>query len=189
MARIDEIKTQIQKAIEAVKDFDEPYKIKAFEVILAKFLEAVSIEKTVQETGAGMKRKALSPTDKIQKFAQATNLSVGQLENVFEFGEQGLRFIAPLTGRIAERQVSFAQCVLICLEHVYGKKTIATLEFTKFFDDFGLTTKNLARNIRRHNTLFRIFGKKKGAKYRLSDVGKTSAIELVRTLATSGVQS
>lgn len=183
MSKIEEIKKQIQTAIEAVKDFDEPYRTKAFEVILSKFMERIPVEKGVKRVRR--KTQALPLKEKIEEFAEATNLSVDQLENVFEFDEQGLRFIAPLTGSIPERQVSFVQCVLIGLEYVYGKKSISATEFAKIFDDYGLSKKNIGRSLGRHRPLFRMFGRKKSTKYRLTDVGKTSAIELVHTLATS----
>lgn len=184
MPKIEEIKKQIQTAIEAVKEFDEPYKTKAFEVILSKFLETIPTEIAVKRVRPKEKGKALSLEEKIKEFAEASDLSVNQLENVFEFGEKGLRFIAPLTGSLPERHVTFAQCVLIGLERVYGKKVIGAPTFTRIFDDYALSTNNLTRSLRGHPTIFRIFGQRKGTRYRLTDIGKQSAIELVRTLAT-----
>lgn len=186
MPKIEEIKKQIQTAIDAVKDFDEPYRSKAFEVILSKSIERIAIEKDVK---AKEKGKPSTLEGKIEKFAESSNLSVGQLENVFEFSENNLKFITPLSGSIAERQVSFTQCVLIALEKVFGKKSINALDLAKKLDDYGLSGHHLARNLQRHPNIFRKIGKKRGTKYKLTDVGKSSALELVRALATSRTQS
>lgn len=121
----------------------------------------------------------------IEKLAKDTSLSSEQLENVFEFNEQDLHFIAPLTGSIPEKQVNLAQCILIGLELVYQKKSIDATELSRQLDDYGLGAKNLARSLASRSDIFRKIGKKRQTKYKLTDVGKTSAIQLVRTLATS----
>jgi len=126
----------------------------------------------------------LALKERIEKFSRDTNLSVEQLENVFEFNEHDLHFIAPLTGSVPEKQVSLTQCVLIGLELVYRKKSIDATELAKKLDDYGLDTKNLARSLSSHSDIFRKIGKKRQTKYKLTDVGKTSAIQLVQTLAT-----
>jgi hypothetical protein len=119
----------------------------------------------------------------IQKIAEATNLSSEQLENVFEFNENDIRFIAPLTGSVPEKQINFAQCVLIGLELIYQKKSIDATELSRQLDDYGLDTKNLARSLANRTDIFRKIGKKRQTKYKLTDVGKASAIQLVRTLS------
>jgi hypothetical protein len=120
----------------------------------------------------------------IEKLAKATSLSSEQLENVFEFNEQDLHFIAPLAGSVPERQVNFAQCILIGLELVYQKKSIDATVLSRQLDDYGLDTKNLARSLASRSDIFRKIGKKRQTKYKLTDIGKTSAIQLVQTLAT-----
>lgn len=183
MSKIADIKKRIQTAIDAVKDFDEPYRTKAFEVILSKSIESIAIEKAKE------KRKPTSLEGKIEKFAEASNLSVDQLENVFEFSEKDLKFIAPLSGSVAERQSDFTQSVLIGLEKVSGKKSIGALDLAKRFSDYGLSGHHLTRNLQRRPNIFRKIGKKRSTKYRLTDIGKSSAIELIRALATSETQS
>jgi len=190
MSKTQDIKRQIQAAIDAVKDFDEPYKTKAFEVILSKSLETIPTGPTSKriEHHIEKKGKSLPVKEKIAKFAEAANLSVDQLANVFEFGDDGLNFIAPLTGSIKQKQVDFTQCVLICLERVYEKKSIEATELVSMLDDFGLSTKNLSRSLQSHPDIFRKIGKKRETRYRLTDVGKTSALKLVHELATVGTQ-
>lgn len=131
----------------------------------------------------------LALKDGIAKFAKDTSLSAEQLENVFEFNEQDLHFIAPLTGSVPEKQVDLTQCILIGLELVYQKKSIAATELARQLDDYGLDTKNLARSLASHSDIFRKIGKKRQTRYKLTDIGKTSAIQLVRTLATPPSQS
>jgi hypothetical protein len=122
--------------------------------------------------------------ERIEKLAKDTSLSSEQLGNVFEFSEQDLRFIAPLTGSVPEKQVNFAQCVLIGSESVYQKKSVAATDLSRQLDDYGLDTANLARTLGNRSDLFRKIGKKRQTLYKLTDIGKTSAIQLVRTLAT-----
>jgi hypothetical protein len=126
----------------------------------------------------------LTPKEGIKKFAENTNLPVEQLENVFQFNEHDLQFIAPLTGSLSEKQVILAQCVLIGLEFVYGKKLIDATELAKKIDDFGLDPHNFARSLSNRSDIFRKMGKKRQTKYKLTDVGKTSATQLVHNLAT-----
>jgi len=145
-------------------------------------LEKLFQAKPEEETHLALK-------ERIAKFAEETDLSVEQLENVFEFNEQDLNFIAPLTGSVPDKQVDFTQCILIALELVYRKKSIDATELVKKLDDYGLDKKNLARSLTSHPDIFRKIGKKKETKYKLTDVGKTSAIQLVRTLATPAPHS
>lgn len=187
MPKIEEIKKQIQTAIEAVKDFDEPYRTKAFEVILSKLMEELPSERVVE--GAEKREKPLPHKERIKRFAEAANLSVDQLDNVFEFNEDSMKFIAPLTGSVPQRQVIFTHCVLIGLERVYRKKSIKATELAGMLYDYGLSIKNLSRSLQNHPDIFRKVGKKKETRYKLTDIGKTSAIELVHTIATSGTQS
>jgi len=134
--------------------------------------------------------RPLALRERLEKFAEKVSLSIDQLEDVFEFNEQDLKFIyRPLTGSVADRQVSFTQCILIGLEEIYQKKSLATSELMKKLDDYGLDSNNLSRNLQRRPNIFRMTGRGKATKYKLTDIGKTSAIQLVQTLATPSTQS
>jgi len=184
MSEIGKIKEQIQAAIEAVKDFDEPYKTKAFEVILSKNLDALSSGKSERKGKEG--ETPLSDlAEKIENFATEVGVSIAQLESVFQFNDD-LEFIyRPLPGAVADRQASFSQCILIGMEEVYKKKLIDASELIKKLDAYGLDSKNLSRNLQRRTDVFRMMGRGKATRYKLTDTGKTSAIELVRTFATT----
>jgi len=183
MSKTDEIKRRIEAAIEVVKGYDEPYRTKAFEVILSKSIEGLFIEKGAK--GETSYEKPDTLTGRIKKFAEDAHLSIDQLENVFEFGKEDLKLIAPLTGTIPDKQVSFTHCLLIGLGYVFQRKAIAATELAQKLDDYGLSSDNLARSLTSRSDIFRKIGKKKETKYKLTDVGKTSAMELLRTLATS----
>jgi hypothetical protein len=187
MSKGEDVKKKIQDTIDIVKDFDEPYRSKAFELILSKSLEMPPTERVVKPSKKD--EKPVSRKEKIVKFAEATILSVNQLENVFAFDEDEIKFITPLEGSTPQRQVSFTQCVLIGLEYVYNKRSIEAAELVSMLDYYGLTTNNLARSLRQNSDIFRKIGKKRSTKYRLTDIGKTSALALVNTLATMGTQS
>jgi hypothetical protein len=151
-------------------------KLKEFEQRISK------LEKHLQAKSE--KESHLTPKQGIEKFAENANLSIEQLGNVFEFNEDDFQFIAPLTESLPEKQVILAQCVLIGLEFVYGKKLIDATELAKKLDDFGLDSHNFARSLSNRSDIFRRIGKKRQTKYKLTDIGKTSAIQLVHTLAT-----
>lgn len=119
------------------------------------------------------------------EFAKAANITVEQLGNVFDFKEQDLTFIAPLTGSVADRQVEFSECVLVGYELVYRNKWTKASKLSEKMDDHGLDLRNLARNLTRHSDIFRKTGQKRGSKYKLTDIGKRAALELVRRIATS----
>ena len=181
---IEDIKNQIQFAINAVKDFDEPYRTKAFEVILSKLIEGRPTEKKIEPSEV-KKKKISTLNGKIAEFAKAANITAEQLGNVFDFKEQDLTFIAPLTGSLADRQFQFCESILIGSELVYGNKWTKASILTKKMDDYGLHTRNLARNLARRSGIFRRTGQKRGSKWKLTDVGIREALDLVRRIATS----
>lgn len=177
------IQKKIQDAIDIVNDFDEPYRTKAFEVILTNSLGVSAPSKSIKKVTSGTKK--LSIDEKIVKFAETLRLTVDQLENVFDFDEDGVNIVTPLVGSIPSKQVTITHCVLICLEHVYDKKSVSSSDLKKLIDDYGVVTKNLSRSLQNKSDIFRRVGKVRGTKYRLTDVGKTSGLELIRTLAMS----
>jgi hypothetical protein len=189
MSKIGKIKEQIEAAIEAVKDFDEPYKTKAFEVILSKSLDELYSGKGEGEGKEG--EATLSGLEeRIENFVKKAGVSVTQLEGVFQFNKDGLEFIyRPLQGSVADRQASFSQCILISLEEIYQKKLMEASELIRRLDAYGLDSKNLSRNLQKRPNVFRMAGRGKATKYKLTDTGKTSAMELVRTLATAARQT
>lgn len=187
MSKGEDVKKKIQAAIDMVKDFEEPYKTIAFKVILTESLEKLPREHLTK--GAEKEGKSLSNKERIKRFAESMKLSVAQLANVFDFSEDTLRFIAPLTGSIQQKQIIFTQCVLIALEQVYKKRSIKAIELTEMLDYYGLSASNLARSLKNCSDIFRKIGKKRNTLYKLTDVGKNSAIELVHSLATVGTQS
>lgn len=95
----EQLKAIIKRAIDITKDFEEPYRSKAFEIILANSLSA--------SLNIGQKNEAISPRGditvkpssiqtNIQNLAKKCNVSIEQLNDIFDFQETYPIFIVPL---------------------------------------------------------------------------------------------
>lgn len=186
-----QIKNKIKTAIEAVSDIEEPFKTKAFEVILSKLLE--KSEETGQPTATPSPTSTTLVTlkgektveERIVRFAKRCNLSVTELRDVIESEEDGPIFIGKIEGTDAEKQVKASQCLLATYENVHQRDWIEASMLSQNLADSGVPLANLARSLKSQKEIFRKMGKKKkNTKYKLTGLGKKKAYELIRKLAT-----
>ena len=185
----EQIKNKIKMAIDAVSDVEEPFKIKAFEVILSKLLEeseemihhlaTPSPKSTTQGNLKGAKT-----LERIASFAKRCNLNAAQLRDAIEFKEDVPMFIEKVEGSDAEKQVKASQCLLATYENVYQRDWIEASTLRQNLADSGVPLANLARSLKSQKEIFRKIGKKKNTKYKLTGLGKKKAYQLIRKLAT-----
>lgn len=180
--QVKEIKNKIQLATQAVADVEEPFKTKAFEVVLSRLLEEPEAKERPSLAQTTLK-EAKSLDEKIVRFAKKASLDVDKLTDVFEFKEDKPVFIARVEGTDAEKQVKISQCLLIMFSEMYEKDWLETLSLRKMLDDYGIPLANLARNLKRQKGIFRKMGQKQATKYKLTGQGKKKALELIRELA------
>jgi hypothetical protein len=184
----EKIKAIIQRSINIVKDVEEPYRLKAFEVVLSKLWSSLE-EKEKHKGEIPQKREETSLEIKIENFAKKCNVSTEQLKNVYDFEEEKPTFILARTlqGSHSERQVLVSRCLLAAYDEVYGKKWVS---LRKVLDEHSIgSLQHLARNLERRLDIFRIRGKGKSTEYKLTDTAKSETLDMIRALATGQNQS
>lgn len=102
--KIEEIKKTVHLAIDSVKDVPEPFKTKAFEIILSNLLAEFSPKKPLPLVNEEKQPVGGVTTieDKIEKLAKIANIEVNQSKDIFQFGEKEPIFIGRVEGTEAE---------------------------------------------------------------------------------------
>jgi hypothetical protein len=173
--QVEEIKEKIQLAIQAVADVEEPFKTKAFEVILSALLKKPKV----------IIKGATTLDQKIAEFANEANVEVSKLDDIFEFGEDKPIFIGRVEGSEIEKQVQISRCLLAAYESVYGKDWVGSSILWKALDDYGVgALANLAKNLGKYEDEFRAKGQRRGRQYKLTQQGRKNALDLIRQLST-----
>jgi uncharacterized protein with NAD-binding domain and iron-sulfur cluster len=180
--QVEEIKKKIQLAIKAVADVEEPFRNKAFEVVLSRLLEEPEVKGRPSPVPMTLKG-AKTLNEKIARFAKKVNLDVDKLKDIFEFKEDKPVFIAKVEGTDGEKQGKASQCLLIVFDEIYEKDWLETSILRQMLDDYGIPLANLARNLTNQKEIFRKMGQKQATKYKLTGLGKKKASELIRELA------
>ncbi len=178
---INDIKNNIQLAMNAVKDIPESFKTKAFEIVLSKLLEKTKPEKITQ----GQKEK-LPPkgtenpqnTDyRISKLAEAAGITVNQLKDLFQFEEQGPVFIGRVSGTEAEKQFQISRLTMLVFKDVYEQEWVRGSVLWKILKDYGVgSLDNLSANLTSKESEIRAMGQKRGRKYKLTEIGRQNAL-------------
>jgi len=179
----EKIKGVIKRAINIVKDIEEPYRLKAFEVVLTKLWPSLA-EREEYKKEALQKKEGTSLEIKIKNFARKCNVSVEQLKNVYDFEEEKPTFILAraIQGSHSERQCLASRYLLVAYDEVYGKKWVS---LSKVLDEHSIgSLQHLARNLERRSDIFRTKGKGKSTKYKLTDIAKRETFDMIRELAT-----
>jgi len=183
----EEIKEKIQLAMSLVEGVPEPFKTKAFEVILSNLLEGVLPKKAShilhEETKVTEATRNIEP--KIQKLAELVGTEVRQLKDIFQFEENRPIFIGRVNGTEAEKQVQICRLVIFVLKEVYGQEWVEGSFLWKILQDYGIgSLENLATNLKARENEFRMMGQKRGRKYKLTEPGRQNALQSLRQLAT-----
>ena len=185
--QVEEIKEKIQLAIQAVADVKEPFKTKAFEVILSTLLKKPEAEGHVtQRPSTKVIAKGAKTLDqKIAEFANETNIEIRKLKDVFEFDEDKPIFIGRVEGSEAEKQAQISKCLLIAYKSVYRKDWVEASFLSRALDDYGVRSlKNLATNLGKLKDEFRTKGQSRWKQYKLTQQGRKTALDLIRQLST-----
>jgi len=138
--QVEEIKEKIQLAIQAVADVKEPFKTKAFEVILSTLLKKpeAEVHAAPPPSTKVITKGAKTLNQKIAEFANEANVEVSKLKDIFEFEEDKPIFIGRVEGSEAEKQVQISKCLLVSYKSVYGKDWVEASFLSKALDDYGV---------------------------------------------------
>lgn len=185
--QIQDTKRKIQLAIEIVKDVPEPFRMKAFEVVLKKIL----MESIKEELSSSSQKQASLTKDittierKIERLAKTANVNPADLADIFHFGEKEPTFIGKFSGNEAEKQFLICRLILLAMDMIYGQNWVKGSFLGKILKDCGVGSRqHLAENLGKYRAEFRTMGQKKGKKYKLTQVGKRNAIESLRQYIT-----
>jgi hypothetical protein len=186
--QVEEIKKKIQVAIQTVEDIEEPFKIKAFEVVLSNLLTTTKREEVrgIAPPPIKVKTKGTKTLDqKIAELAKAANVDTSKMKDVFEFEEDNIIFIGKVEGKEVEKQVKISECLLAAYKVVYGKTWVETSILWKALNDYGVgSLANLAKNLGKCTSDIRTKGKARGTKYKLTQQGYENALALIKELST-----
>lgn len=179
-----EIKDKIQLAITLVEDVPEPFKTKAFEVILSNLLEGSLPKKTPPSFPKEAKESSeivQSLEDKIERLAKIADIEVSRLKDIFQFEEKEPMFIGRVEGTEAERQAQISRLMILVCKEVYGKEWVEGSFLWKVLGDYGVgSLQHLARNLERRENEFRMMGQGRGRKYKLTEQGRQNAVASLR---------
>jgi hypothetical protein len=185
--QVEEIKKKIQLAIQAVADVEEPFKTKAFEVILSTLLKKSEAEERVTPPSSTkvITKGAKTLDQKIAAFANEANVEASKLKDIFEFEEDKPIFIGNVEGSEAEKQVQISKCLIVAYKNVYGKAWVKVALLSEALDDYGVgSLANLAANLGKCEEEFRAKGQRRGRQYKLTQQGIKNALDLIRQLST-----
>jgi hypothetical protein len=171
----EKIKAMIRRAINIVADIEEPYRAKAFEVVLSR-LWTGSYEK---EQGEKVEKPGTLEA-KINNFGTKCNLSTDQLKSIYDFKEDKPVFIISLRGTHAERQVLISRYLLAAYDEVYGKEWVSLYQV---LSDHGISSLgNLSNNLKKHSEIFNLRGQGKAREYKLVDAAKRDTFQMIHDL-------
>lgn len=181
-----EIKEKIQLAITLVEDVPEPFKTKAFEVVLSNLLEGFLPKKTrplFPKEAKESRETAQSIEDKIERLAKIVDIEVSQLKDIFQFEEKEPIFIGRVEGTEAEKQVQACRLIILVSKEVYEQEWVDGSFLWKVLKDLGIgSLDNLSRNLKSREDEFRMMGQKTGKKYKLTEPGRRNALQSLRQL-------
>jgi hypothetical protein len=180
---LEEIIKKIQFAMDAVSNIPEPFKVKAFEIVLSKSLDEVPKEDT-SASNVELREKPTNVGDKMEKLTKVATITLEQLKDIFDFKAEEPIFIGRVEGNEAEKQVQISELMLLVMQEVYEHEWVASSFLWKTLQECGVgSLDNLAAHLSERPDLFRAMGQKRGRKYRLTGPGRTAALELLRRLA------
>lgn len=179
-----QIKAAIKRAIDVSKDFEEPYRLKAFEIILAHSLsnsfrigEKIEQTLTIESTPSGV------PTlnTNIQNLSKKCDLSIEQLKNVYDFQEKYPILIIPLKGNQSEKQILASRLLLVAYDEVYGQEW---LSLTEVLQNHGIgALQHLSENLDRAQNIFLKRGERNTRQYKLVNSAKIASYKIISQIA------
>jgi hypothetical protein len=172
----EKIKAMIRRAINIVADIEEPYRMKAFEVVLSR-LWTGSYEK---EQGEKVEKPGTLEA-KINNFGTKCNLSIDQLKSIYDFKEDKPVFVWSLRGSYAEQHVLISRYLLAAYDEVYGKEWVNLNQVLA--RDHGISSLgNLSKNLKKHSEIFNLRGQGKAREYKLVDAAKRDTFQMIHDL-------
>lgn len=149
--------------------------------VVQETVEALITEPVVEATvvapvEAAVNEPAQVPQLGKPRLASLAQISEDDLLKVFGFKKDGFKVNKEFSGTTALKQINMTKLVLIASEYVNGVAQLSGKAVGKHMKAIG--TGNLATNLKKDNGIV-----KDKSFYRLSDVGKQAALELIKSLS------
>lgn len=171
----EKIKGMIQRAINIVADVEEPYRMKAFEVVLSRLWTG-----SYEKGQVGEIKQPGTLEEKINNFATKCNLSVDQLKSIYDLREDKPVFVWSLQGKQAEKQVLISRYLLAAYDEIYVKEWVSLYQVMK---DHGISSLgNLSNNLKKQPAIFNLRGQGKAREYKLVDAAKRDTFQMIHDL-------
>lgn len=171
-----DIKTIFQEAAEMVKDLPQNLQEKAFELAFLRL-------STPKVSDNNMDTLRKSPIDEevfFDKVSQETGLNLEQIKGVYKIDKNGaLKIVAPLIGRVSEKQRTLAYLYLFGMKIGYGKEWVPSLEFADRAKDYGANDGHISKSLTKDKVNILQEGRKRGKEYALSPNGILNAKEIL----------
>ena len=110
-------------------------------------------------------------------------MTVAELEDIFDFGDNEIRIIAPLSGTMSEKQLVAAQCILTAYRIIFNREWVIASELAKHMKALSLYNNNLSRDLAKNKQIFRKKGKTVSQEYKITDAGMKSSLNIIKDLA------
>ena len=179
---------KIELAKKMVKNVDESYKIAAFQVLFANYLnsnytsENLIVNNSFKKSATQKDENVISQKNK-EKIAKKCKIEISKLDEIFDFEDESIYLIAPLNVNNTQKTVISIACVLFCNKIGLNRSKIEAKESHPSLKRLNVNPKNFYQIIMRHQKLFRKHGKGKFATYSLTDKGENYIIEKIQKLA------
>ena len=179
------VKKKAKLAIDMIEDIDESYKKNAFQVVFSKLLDSFTTNSsTAPKKSLQTKKVEDVDLEKNKKIlSQKAGLTVAELEDIFDFGDNEIRIIAPLSGTMSEKRLVATQCILTAYRIILNREWVIASELAKHMKALSLYNSHLSRDLAKNKQTFREKGKTKSKKYRITDVGIKSSLNIIKDLA------
>ena len=179
---IDEIKTKIKFAMDAVEGIDKDYRIEAFKIILAKLIE--KNQKSDVFSSGSQEVKDVDSDDPMAILASKAGISKDDLLNVIVFEKNQLTLIKT-KGKSTKEENFFASLIILAFWKIgKNKEFLSNVKLGGPISKYGNTTANLSSNLQDDAYQEFIVGKGKGKskEYRITGKGIVKAFEALREL-------
>lgn len=182
----EKIGEEIRRIIGIVNGVDEPYRLKAFEIILSRRMEQILPVKQISGQLQPATRIEAMPTregsfeEKIEAFATKCGLTPQEFENVYIFNEDKPTVVSQFDGTDAEKQVNISRYLLTAYKEVYGIDWVSLREELKGAYSAG-NLGNLAANLKKVE-IFLKKGQGQATQYKIIDAARLETFKLINGL-------
>ena len=181
---INEIKTKIKFAIDAVDGIDKDYKIEAFKIILSKELNVLSSSPVPKIEASGIP-KPPSEAPKLSELVAKLGISEEEIGNVVSIIDDKIEMHYTFEGSDKQNMINFSMCYLIIKFYIFKNEWIKSTEIANAMKKIGIEDKsgNFTAYVKNETSIFVKRGKGKELEFKLvTPKGREIALSVLKNL-------